>query len=265
MKRNGLEVFVDKDIRKGAEWGPDIMDALARCQAALLLVDIHSMNSGFIREIEFPYLERRAEWDRGFPIIPVYADYCAHEQWEGLERYQMLFKEHPVRAQENTNKGWTDVARALDRTLRQPVPYESTEREALDRLNPEKRGRDAYEYLISSSFDSEEVGRQPGPDIAVSCDPRDYDLAVGLALLLANSGISTQIWPRVSRDLLPTRAQCPRYRTEVRIQGECPPPTDHDLTVVDISIDEVWSAVKAGSLADVSTLHSLLAKSEEQT
>ena len=66
----GVTLWIDTRLKTGQKWREEIRRAIARCQAALLLVSANFLASDFIRKDELPPLLRAADRD-GVIIIPV--------------------------------------------------------------------------------------------------------------------------------------------------------------------------------------------------
>jgi len=60
-ERGLVQFWSDKNIKPGVAWNDEILDALASCRAALLLVSQDFLRSAFIRTEEVPRLEQRAQ------------------------------------------------------------------------------------------------------------------------------------------------------------------------------------------------------------
>jgi hypothetical protein len=66
-----VDIWHDGHIMAGERWRDMILDSLNRCQAALLLVSQHFINSPFIREVELPLLLERAAKGLKLLWVPV--------------------------------------------------------------------------------------------------------------------------------------------------------------------------------------------------
>ena len=76
----GLETWDDHRIEAGDDWLPEIEQAIAECDCALLLISAAFLTSGFIKGKEIPpLLERRQE--EGIRVIPVILSPC---QWSRI-------------------------------------------------------------------------------------------------------------------------------------------------------------------------------------
>ncbi|AQR64624.1 hypothetical protein BXU06_05795 [Aquaspirillum sp. LM1] len=76
----GLDVWDDRRIAAGHDWLPEIEQAIAKCDMAVLLISRHFLNSRFILGQEVPpLLQRRRE--QGVRVIPLIVGPC---QWERI-------------------------------------------------------------------------------------------------------------------------------------------------------------------------------------
>jgi len=73
----GLDTWDDRRIGAGDDWLPEIEQAIAACDVALLLVSAHFLTSKFILSQEIPALLQRRE-KQGIRVIPVILSPC---QW----------------------------------------------------------------------------------------------------------------------------------------------------------------------------------------
>ena len=73
----GLETWDDRRIQAGDDWLPEIEEAIAQCDVALLLISAHFLTSNFIKHQEVPALLKRRE-SEGVRVIPVILSPC---QW----------------------------------------------------------------------------------------------------------------------------------------------------------------------------------------
>ena len=72
----GLEVWDDRQIAAGADWEPEITQAITGCDLALLLISADFLTSRFILGQEVPPLLQRRQ-EQGVRVIPVILSPCA--------------------------------------------------------------------------------------------------------------------------------------------------------------------------------------------
>ncbi len=77
---DGLEAWDDRRIAAGDDWQPEIEQAIAQCDVALLLISRHFLTSRFILGNEVPSLLQRRQ-EQGVRVIPVILSPC---QWTGV-------------------------------------------------------------------------------------------------------------------------------------------------------------------------------------
>ncbi|HEY6897786.1 MAG TPA: TIR domain-containing protein [Rhodocyclaceae bacterium] len=77
LATEGLETWDDRRISGGDDWQPEIEQAIANCDVALLLISAHFLTSQFILGKEIPPLLQRRE-QQGIRVIPVIISPC---QW----------------------------------------------------------------------------------------------------------------------------------------------------------------------------------------
>jgi TIR domain len=81
------DLWDDTRIGAGEEWRQQIVAAVDRCVAAVLLVSVDSLTSEFILKEEVPrLLDRRKE---GLPVVPVVVGHCAWKRVPWLESLQI--------------------------------------------------------------------------------------------------------------------------------------------------------------------------------
>ncbi len=74
----GLDVWDDRRIAAGNDWLPEIKQAIAKCDAAVLLISSHFLTSTFICGEEVPPLLQRRQ-EEGVQVIPLIISPC---QWQ---------------------------------------------------------------------------------------------------------------------------------------------------------------------------------------
>ena len=90
VRNRRLELWSDAAIGAGSRWKVDIANAIARADAALLLVSPDYLNSDFIMEWELPELTKR-----GVPLVPVLLRPCRFADVPALRSLQ--WAHDPVR------------------------------------------------------------------------------------------------------------------------------------------------------------------------
>lgn len=75
----GLEVWDDRSIAAGADWEPEITQAIADCDVAVLLISADFLTSRFILGKEVPPLLQRRQ-DQGIRVIPLILAPCAWDR-----------------------------------------------------------------------------------------------------------------------------------------------------------------------------------------
>lgn len=78
----------DKQIATGEDWLREIESALTKARAAVLLISVDFLNSGFIKASEVPRLLARRERE-GLRIFPVLARPCNWKLYDWLQRLQL--------------------------------------------------------------------------------------------------------------------------------------------------------------------------------
>ena len=78
LAEEGLETWDDRRIDGGDDWYPEIEQAIAGCDVALLLISAHFLTSKFILGKEIPPL---LQWrqEQGIRVVPVILSPC---QWQ---------------------------------------------------------------------------------------------------------------------------------------------------------------------------------------
>jgi hypothetical protein len=76
LATEGLEVWDDRRIAAGADWEPEIAQAIAGCDVALLLISADFLTSRFILGQEVPPLLQRRQ-EAGIRVIPLILSPCA--------------------------------------------------------------------------------------------------------------------------------------------------------------------------------------------
>jgi hypothetical protein len=82
-----LDVWDDRRIEAGADWLPEIEQAIQRASVAIFLISAHFLTSDFIRHEEIPrLLERRQK--EGLRVIPLIVRPCAWTEVKWLAAIQ---------------------------------------------------------------------------------------------------------------------------------------------------------------------------------
>jgi hypothetical protein len=81
LKKRGVEIWTDRDIRPGANWHEEIQDSLARAKVAVLLVTPDFLESSYIADSELPILLQAAR-SEGLIIFPIPVRPSSYEQTE---------------------------------------------------------------------------------------------------------------------------------------------------------------------------------------
>ena len=75
-KQGKLELWDDRRIAAGDDWQPEIEQAIANCNMAILLISANFLTSDFILGEEVPKLLQRRQ-EQGVRVIPLIAKPCA--------------------------------------------------------------------------------------------------------------------------------------------------------------------------------------------
>lgn len=143
-----FELWDDTSIRTGDDWRGRIGDALARADAAILLISADFLTSSFIKETELPALLAR-------PTYPILIGYCAWQKVPWLEKLQM---------RTDDGKPLGTRGRKLDRVLVE-VAVEMTDLYGAATGAPAPAPEPAFEHDVTS---------------AVEIDPADPYVAIVL-------------------------------------------------------------------------------------
>jgi TIR domain-containing protein len=81
LKRRGVEIWTDREIRPGANWHEEIQNSLARAKVAVLLVTPAFLQSPYIASDELPIMLRAAN-SEGLVIFPIPVKPSSYEQSE---------------------------------------------------------------------------------------------------------------------------------------------------------------------------------------
>ena len=97
LERAGItELWVDTRIMPGEKWRSEIEAALAKAQAAVLLISADFLASNFILENELPPLLEKAEKE-GVKILPVILKPCRFTRDKLLSQFQAVnMPENPI-------------------------------------------------------------------------------------------------------------------------------------------------------------------------
>lgn len=133
VRERRLEVWSDERNLVGYEWRPQLEQAIARSQAALLLVSADFLASDFIMEQELPALI-----DRGVLLVPVLVRSCLWDKVSALERVQWAHdpgRDGPV---EDSSSPGGQIVRVC-RTLLKLLPANGRAPEAGVAFSPDGR------------------------------------------------------------------------------------------------------------------------------
>ena len=114
-----LEVWDDTRIPPGVDWLPEIEQAIAGCDVALLLISVAFLNSAFIRRTEVPALLQRRAAD-GLCVIPVLVGPCTWKKVGWLARIEMPLGSTPLssrRSKDKAEQALADLAELVDAHL----------------------------------------------------------------------------------------------------------------------------------------------------
>lgn len=81
LKRRGVEIWTDRDIRPGDNWHDEIQNSLARAKVAVLLVTPAFLESSYIASDELPILLQAAR-SEGLVIFPIPVKHSSYDQSE---------------------------------------------------------------------------------------------------------------------------------------------------------------------------------------
>jgi WD40 repeat protein len=120
VRNRRMQLWSDTAIGTGRRWRPEIEDAIARADVALLLVSSDFLASDFIMDVELPALIKR-----GVPLVPVLLRPCRHGAVAELADWQWAHDpgvDGPIATSDNVEgaiAGVTDQLMALvdDRAL----------------------------------------------------------------------------------------------------------------------------------------------------
>ena len=111
-----LETWYDGEITVGESWEEQISNELSRSDMVVLCVSADFLASDYVQTVEMPNALERAHAGQ-CKIIPVILKPCA---WQGhpFARFQVTPEgERPVTDYPDQEKAWTEVIKAIDRTI----------------------------------------------------------------------------------------------------------------------------------------------------
>jgi hypothetical protein len=110
-KADLIDLWSDDRIGAGADWEPEIREAMARAKVAILLVSANYLTSDFILGEEVPTLLKRRE-SEGLTVFPVIARACAWKRVKWLAKMNVRPK--------NGRPVWGDAGIHVDEDLTEP-------------------------------------------------------------------------------------------------------------------------------------------------
>ena len=122
LERAGrLRIWDDRKIDAGATWYPEIVRAMDRARAAILLISADYLESDFCVKEEVPYLlKRRAE--EGVLVVPILIRPCPFETIEWLAPIQMLPRDGKSISgdfADDYDEVFAEAARCVEKAVRQ--------------------------------------------------------------------------------------------------------------------------------------------------
>lgn len=103
-----ITTWSDDQIGAGADWEPEIEQAMARARVAILLITANFLTSKFILNTEVPTLLKRRQQE-GAIVFPIIARACAWKNVDWLQRMQVRPK--------NGRPVWADGGSHVDEDL----------------------------------------------------------------------------------------------------------------------------------------------------
>ena len=130
QQEDKLDVWDDRQIPVGAEWGSEIETALDEVDAAVLLISSSFLGSDFIRNVEVPRLLARRDV-QGILILPLIVESCPWDEVGWLKRLQC----RPTDGRELASMTMAEANRAITALVKEIVGLlESMHRESADPL-----------------------------------------------------------------------------------------------------------------------------------
>lgn len=98
LEEKDLEFWDDTCINSGDNWNEKIMESLNSAGVALLLISPHFLASGFIQDVEVPFLlkEKKHDKDGSLKIIPLILSNSRFKESADLSKFQAINLNEPL-------------------------------------------------------------------------------------------------------------------------------------------------------------------------
>ncbi|MBF0155231.1 MAG: toll/interleukin-1 receptor domain-containing protein, partial [Magnetococcales bacterium] len=107
-RQKKIQPWMDRQIRIGEEWRPQIEQALRECRLGILLISADFLASDFIQDEEVPQLLEQHRTGRT-RLVPIIIRHCPWTK-DQIARYQALPKDgKPVKSYADSDQAWTEV------------------------------------------------------------------------------------------------------------------------------------------------------------